>query len=132
MIHDMSNSYLSVFQKIDQNQTVSASIRYFDLGDIELTDVGPNNQPISLGIFNPREIAIDASYSRKLSEGLSLGVTGRFIHSNLSGNISSSVNNEGRPGVSVAADVGVYWRNDLFQMGEGSEFALAAVISNIG
>ena len=132
LINDMSISYLSGFKKLDQNQSVSASIRYFDLGDIELTDVGPNNQPISLGIFNPREIAIDASYSRKLSEGLSLGVTGRFIHSNLSGNITSSINNEGRPGVSVAADVGVYWRNELYQMGEGSEFALAAVISNIG
>jgi hypothetical protein len=132
LINDMSISYLSGFKKIDNNQAIAASIRYFDLGDIELTDVGPNNQPISLGLFNPREIAIDMSYSRLLSEQLSIGVTGRFIHSNLSGNITSSLNNEGRPGVSVAADVGMYYRNEVFSAAPGSEFALAAVISNVG
>jgi hypothetical protein len=132
LINDMSISYLSGYKKLDNNQAIAGSLRYFDLGDIELTDVGPNNQPISLGIFNPREISLDATYARKLSERLALGVTGRFIHSNLSGNITSNMNNEGRPGVSVAADVSVFWRNELIQMGEGSEFALAAVISNVG
>lgn len=132
LINDMSISYLSGYKKLNSNEAVAVSLRYFDLGDIELTDVGPGNQPISLGLFNPREIAIDGTYARKLSEQLSLGVTGRFIHSNLSGNITSSLNNEGRPGVSVAADVSVFWQNDLVQMGPGSSFALAAVISNIG
>ncbi len=131
IINDMSISYLSGYKKIGNDQAVGISLRYFDLGDIQLTDEGPNSTVINLGTFSPREFAIDATYSRILSEQLSLGLSGRFIHSNLSGNIGSQ-NNDGKAGISVAADVGVYYHSDLTVGGMKSDIAFGAAITNIG
>ncbi|MCO6357895.1 type IX secretion system outer membrane channel protein PorV [Roseivirga pacifica] len=128
-VDDMSLSYLSGFYQLDNEQTFGLSMTYFDLGDIELTDGSGG----SLGSFNPREFAIAASYSRKLSNNLSLGVTGKFIHSNLSGNISTSPVTDPKPGTSIAADIGVYHKSQEFTfLQKPSQFSYAAVISNIG
>ena len=131
IIDDMSISYLSGFKKIDDIQAIGIALTYFDLGDILLND-GPN--PINqLGSFNPREFAIATTYSRKLSDALSIGVTGKFIHSNLTGNITSNPNVDSKPGTSIAADLGVYYYNsNLTLTGKNAELAFGAIISNIG
>ncbi|MEC7877760.1 MAG: PorV/PorQ family protein, partial [Bacteroidota bacterium] len=85
IVDDMSISYLSGFYKIDKVQTVGLSVKYFDLGEIQLTD----NQGLSLGIENPKELSTAFTYSRKLTNNLSLGGTARYIWSNLTGSISN-------------------------------------------
>ena len=104
IINDMSLSYLSGYYKISQEQAVAVSMRYFDLGEIFFTD--NNNQ--DQGRFNPKEFAIDASYARKLTKEVSIGVTARYIHSNLTGNFSSSTV-EAKPGNSAAVDISVFY-----------------------
>ena len=127
IINDMSLSYLSGYYKITREQTVAMSLRYFDLGDIFFTDeFGVDN-----GQFSPRELAVDATYSRLLAENFSLGVAIRYIHSNLTGNFSSSTI-EARPGNSVAVDFSAYWEKDLLLSGANSKFALGGSITNIG
>jgi hypothetical protein len=125
IINDMSISYLSGFYKISQEQAVSASLKYFDLGDIFFTEdgvIGTN--------FNPREFALDFTYSRKLTEVLSLGLTGRYIHSNLTGAFSSG-GVDARPGKSVAADIGIFYTKEL-ESAKSSNLSFGAQISNIG
>lgn len=126
IVDDMSLNYLTFYKKINRDQTFGASLRYFDLGEIQLTD--PNGD--ALGIENPREAAIDATYSRKLSQNLSLGGTVRFIWSNLSGNITGAP--DVRPGTSLAVDVGLYYTQPLALPGIESDLALGAHISNVG
>lgn len=126
IVDDMSVSYLSGFKKIDRVQTVGVSLRYFDLGEIQLT----NDQGFAIGLENPRELAVDGTYSRKLTENMGIGVTGRYIWSNLSGSISN--NSDGKPGSSVAVDLGWYYRKDLLLSGRNSNLALGASITNIG
>jgi len=123
IINDMSLSYLSGYYKISQEQAIAVSMRYFDLGEIFFTD--SNN--IQQGRFNPREMAIDATYSRKLTEFLSLGVTARYVHSNLTGNFTSSTI-EAKPGNTASVDVAVYYTKDF----KNSNLSLGANISNIG
>ena len=61
------------------NQALSASFRYFSLGEVSLgTDTGMDMQTI-----NPYELAFDVGYSRKLSEKFSMGVVLRYILSDL-------------------------------------------------
>lgn len=127
-VDDMSISYLSGYKKIDDAQAFGLAMTYFDLGDIELT----NGAGGSLGVVNPREFAIAATYSRKLGNDLSIGVTGKFIHSNLSGGITVSPVTDPKPGTSIAADVGVYYRSNLTIFSKNAELALGGVISNIG
>jgi hypothetical protein len=124
IVNDMSISYLSGFFKIDQEQAVNAAIRYFDLGDISFRDA--NNNP--LGDFNPREFAFDATYSRKLSETFGMGLTARYIYSNLTGAFSGI---DAKPGHSVAVDIGAYYTKEL-RTGRPSVLSLGGVISNIG
>lgn len=127
IVNDMSINYLSFYKKLDGEQTIGASLRYFNLGDIQLADFAGN----SMGDFNPREFAIDGTYSRKLTENLSIGSSARFILSNLAGSISNT-NNDARAGTSVAADVGIFYTKDLVAGGNTSNLALGANISNIG
>ena len=127
-VDDMSISYLSAFKKIDDTQAFGVAFTYFDLGDIQLTD-GAGNE---LNTINPREFAIAGTYSRKLGNDLSIGVTGRFIHSNLSGGITVSPVTDPRPGTSIAADVGIYYRSRITLFKKDAQLAFGGVITNLG
>jgi hypothetical protein len=125
--NDMWISYLSGFYKITREQAVALSFKYFDLGDFYARDANNNDQ----GTFHPREFSIDVTYSRLLTENLSLGITGRYIHSNLLGSYSGNSITDTKPGNSVAADIGVYYTKQL-KGAKTNTLSLAAAISNIG
>ncbi|HEX7017134.1 MAG TPA: type IX secretion system outer membrane channel protein PorV [Cyclobacteriaceae bacterium] len=125
IINDMSISFLTGYYKITQEQAISVGLKYFDLGDIFFTENGIDGTN-----FNPREFSFDLTYSRKLTEELSLGLTGRYIHSNLTGAFSSG-GVDARPGKSVAADIGIYYTSEI-QNSRGSILSLGASITNIG
>lgn len=129
IVSDMSISYLSGYKKINQEQALALSMRYFDLGDIQLTD----NQGNPLNLVSPREFSLAATFAMKLSENLSAGLTGRFIHSNLMGGVSSgSSAGIAKPGVSGAADIAVYYTKDAVVNGKDANISFGANISNIG
>lgn len=128
IINDMWISYLTGYYKITREQAVALSMKYFDLGDISFRGTG--NEP--LGDFRPREFSLDLTYSRMLTENLSVGLTGRYIHSNLTGAFTAQGGAvDARPGRSAAADIGVYY-NKPMKGTKNNTLALAAVISNIG
>ncbi len=126
IVDDMSVSYLSGFYKIDRIQTAAFTFRYFDLGEIQLTDI----QGLPLGNESPSELAFDGTYSRKLSENFGIGLTGRFIFSNLPSNLQGAP--DARAGTSVSVDLGVYYTRDLVFSGKNSNISAGAHISNIG
>ena len=128
VINDMWIGYLSGYYKITREQAVAVSMRYFDLGEIFFTGEDQGN-PVDLGQFNPREMALDMTYSRMLSEKLSLGVSARYIYSNLTGSFTTG-GEDSRSVHSVAADVAVYYSSDL--RGTNSNLSLGAAITNIG
>src|SRR5690606_31519751 len=121
----MSISYLTGFYKISREQAVSVGLKYFDLGDIFFTENGIDDTN-----FNPREFSLDLTYYRILTEELSVALTGRYIHSNLTGAFSSG-GVDARPGKSVAADIGIFYSKEL-QGTRGSSLSLGATITNIG
>lgn len=129
VVSDMSISYLSGYKKLNNDQALAVSMRYFDLGDIQLT----NEQGDLLQLVSPREFAISGTYSMKLGENISAGLTGRFVHSNLfAGTTSGSGAGDGKPGISAAADIGVYYTKDAVISGKQSNISFGGVISNLG
>jgi Type IX secretion system protein PorV len=112
------------YHKIDENQAISASLRYFSLGNIQFTDYSGN----TLGTGRPRELGADIGYSRKLSKEFSLGLALRYIHSDLAAGYASNGNTY-KPGNAVAADLSFFYKgtNDA---GEGWNFG--AALSNLG
>ncbi|MFN5555138.1 MAG: type IX secretion system outer membrane channel protein PorV [Chryseotalea sp.] len=129
IVNDMDIFYLSGFYKIDREQVVSASFKYFDMGKIFFTD----NNGGSLGNFNPRDLALDVTYSRMLSTQLSLGLTGRYIYSNLTGQFNSnpSGSGESKPGQTVAVDIGILYKVPL-KSATLSDLSFGASITNLG
>src|SRR5690606_10831257 len=128
LVNDMSLSYLTGFFKIDEVSAFGFDLRYFNMGDIQLTD-GTGN---SLGDFNPRDIAIGGTYSRKLSQYLGLGISARFIYSNLSGTIASVGGSDAKAGISVGTDVGFYYSKPIYAGAKDANFSWGVSISNIG
>lgn len=127
LVPDVSLAYLAYSHKLDDRNTFGASLRYFNLGSIQLIDDNQNDQ----GTYKPSELAIDASFARKFGENLSLGLTMRYIYSNFSNGafVSGGSTAQNKAGNAIAAGVSLYYNKAY---GDSSVFAFGAHISNIG
>ncbi|MCK5765569.1 MAG: type IX secretion system outer membrane channel protein PorV [Bacteroidales bacterium] len=127
LVNDIYLGYLTGYYKIDDRQTVAMSLRYFSLGEILFTDEIGN----PLNYYSPYEFALDGTYARKFSDKWSGGVAARFIYSNLTqGQFVGG--SESSAGISVAADVSIYYQNDIEMGAIDGVFAWGLNISNIG
>ncbi len=127
LVNDMFIAYVTGYSKFKKDQALAGSLRYFSLGNITFTDA--NGQTIR--DFKPNEFSLDASYSRKLSENFSGGISLRFIHSNLTGGTTVE-GADSKAGNTVAADVSVYYRKDIELGAKDAVFSFGTNISNIG
>jgi hypothetical protein len=122
-LNDVYLASLGGFYKLDDQQAISGTLRYFSLGNIQFTD----NLGNDLSSFRPREFAFDLGYSRKLSEKLGLGIALRYINSNLA---NGSINGVAyKAGNAVAGDISLY-HNGLKADGSGLNWGV--VLSNLG
>ncbi len=122
LVDDINLGYLSAYKKLDDTQALSASLRYFALGNIVFT----NEAAETIGEQSPNEFAIDIAYSRLLSETLSGAVAIRYIRSDITGGKTIEGWN---PGNTYAADIAFYYNNDF---GTGNTLAAGINIQNIG
>jgi hypothetical protein len=100
------NMYLATltgYHQLDDMQTVSASLRYFNAGDVTMVDYGGNK----LQTVRPREMAFDLGYSRKLSDKIGLGAAVRYISSKLATGSINGINY--KAGHAVAADLSLFY-----------------------
>jgi hypothetical protein len=127
IVPDINLAYLSFAAKVDERSSIGASLRYFNLGTIELFDDHQNAQ----GTYKPNEFSLDVSYARKFGDNFSLGLTGRYIHSDLTnGSVVNGQQTKAANG--VAADVSLYIKNPSQQFGKDALFAFGVDVSNIG
>lgn len=125
LVSGINLAYVSGYWKFgyDDQQAVSASMRYFSLGEVEVWNSAGNlTQAI-----NPFEMAVDIGYSRKLSESLSMGVVMRYIHSDMTYD-----DGDNEPANAWAADVAAYY-TAYPQIGYNEcQWAWGLNLSNIG
>ncbi len=128
LVSDISMPSIMGYYKLDKANVISGSLRYFTLGNITFTD----DQGNSNGDYKPHEFTFDASWSRLLTKRLSMGVTARYIYSNLT--LGQSVGGQDtRAGQSIAADLSLYYQKPINIAGiEKSTFSFGTNISNIG
>lgn len=128
LVNDVFLAYLSGYKQLDDKQVVAASLRYFDLGNIQFRDMLGEDQ----GMFHPREFSFDAGYARKLSEEWSMGVALRYIYSNLaSGTSRGSVTF--KPGHAVAGDISAFYTHRTDYQGyKSGTWNFGVAITNIG
>ena len=107
--NDISLGQITYFNRFNDRMAFSGSLRYFGFGDIELRETGdPNEVPV---ITSPNEFALDGSYSLKLSPEFAMGVSGRYIRSNLK---IANATTDARPATTFAVDVsGIYQSEEV-------------------
>jgi len=76
---DIFAGNLSLVNRFSQKSAWGVDIKYFSLGQIDLTDEQGN----LTGTINPNEFSISGYYSMKLSEAFSMGVGLKFLNSDL-------------------------------------------------
>jgi long-subunit fatty acid transport protein len=128
LVDDMNLAYLSSVRRLNQRQAYGLALRYFSLGNITFTDeVGT-----TIRDFQPAELSLDGGFSQKFTDKFSGGFSARFIHSNLTGGTAVQ-GAESRPGISVAADVSMYYVNKNADWGKkDGVFSLGMNMSNLG
>ena len=125
LVNDINLAYMSGFYRIGDYQALSASLRYFSLGEVSTSSSPDGTSDMTI---NPYEMSVDVAYSRMLSENFSAAVGMRFIYSDITYNYSE----ETSPGKAFAADIALYY-NKYFLMGNREcNFGWGLNISNIG
>ncbi|MBT8298136.1 MAG: type IX secretion system outer membrane channel protein PorV [Maribacter sp.] len=105
IITDISLLNASFYNKINDQSAFAFGLRYFTLGEIELRQFA--NDPGT--IAKPNELALDGSYSLKLSPTFSMAVGGRYIRSNLK--LQQNGTEDSQAASSFAVDVAGYYRS---------------------
>lgn len=127
LVPDINLYYLTGYSKISKTQTVGASLRYFSLGNIELTDISGNKT----GDFRPNEFAFDLAFSQQLSKTFALGIATRYINSSISRVAFNGT--AGNAASSVAVDLSMYYRSPKLKLGDKKGIATAGLaLTNIG
>lgn len=121
LVSDIDLAYVAGYYRIGDYSAVSASLRYFSLGEVQIS----NDENLTI---NPYEMSFDVAYSLMLSENFSLGAAVRWIYSDLTYDFTSDT----APGSAFAADLSCYYQNYL-NIGEREcQLGLGLNISNIG
>jgi hypothetical protein len=122
---DVYLASVATYYKLDEESAISSSMRFFSLGNIQLTDNSGN----LLNSVKPSEFCIDFGYSRKLSANLSIGGALRYINSRLvTGDVGTGV--VYKAGNSVAADVSLYYHGLKDENSSGLNWGVT--LSNLG
>lgn len=122
LVNDMDLAYLAGYYRIGDYSAVSASLRYFSLGEVSL---GTSDDAMTI---NPYEMSLDVAYSLMLSEKFSIGAAVRWIYSDLTYDYTSDT----APGSAFAADLACYYQNYINLGQRECQLGLGLNISNIG
>ena len=123
---DIFTGSASYINRFSDNAAWGADFKYFSLGQIDLTDDRGN----STGIINPNEFVFTGSYALKLSETFSMGVSLKYLRSNLAFTGTSSTL---QPINSFAVDVSGYYQSEEENYGNfDGRYRLGFNLANIG
>ncbi|MBX3101314.1 MAG: type IX secretion system outer membrane channel protein PorV [Bacteroidetes bacterium] len=135
IIPDINHAYLPAYYNFgEKGGVVGGSLTFFSLGNIQFTD----ENGIETGNYNASEMALSGSYSIRITETFSTGISLRYINSNLAGNTNLGGGISTQPANSFAGDIHGAWQKDFdFQANKSApeipmRFAWGFNVSNIG
>ncbi len=105
LVNDISLGQVNYYNRLSERSAFATSLRYFSLGEIELRQ----NFDDPANVVKPNELALDGSYSLKLSDHFSMAVGGRYIRSNLK---IADINTDAVAGKSFAVDVAGFFQSE--------------------
>lgn len=128
LVNDIFLGNLTFYNRLSERSAWAASIKYFSLGDVEFTEL-VGNDVVSQGIERPNELAIDASYTLRLSDYFSMAVAGRYLRSDL----RLSVDTDASAASSFAVDIAGYFQSEEVAFNDfNGRWRAGFNISNVG
>ena len=127
LVDDINLANVAGFYRIGDYSAISGSLRYFSLGDVSLFSDYMSGATEGMTI-RPYEFALDAAYSRMLSETFSMAVGMRFIYSDLTFDYEA----ESSPAKAFAADIAMYYNNYVMLGNRECGLGFGLNVSNIG
>lgn len=128
LVSDMDIAYLAGYYRIGDYSAVSASLKYFSLGEVYTNYDGTTGDISNAQTINPYEMSFDVAYSLMLSEKFSLAAGVRFLMSDM----QYSSKEERSASNAFAADLACYY-NDYINIGSREcQLGIGLNISNIG
>ena len=130
LVNDMDLAYLSGYYRIGNYSAVSASLRYFSMGEVYMSDQVDDAGNVAPGAatINPYEMSLDVAYSLMLNEHFSIAAGVRWIYSDLTFDFADDTS----PGSAFAADLACYYQNYVLLGERECQLGLGMNISNIG
>jgi hypothetical protein len=126
VVSDVFLGNLTYFKRNSERSVWSFSLKYFSLGEIDILE-NPLDIPI---VESPNEFTFDAGYGLRLSDNLSLGITGRFLLSDVK---LRSFNNETELASSISVDISGFFQSNSFRLGNNDAIYRAGFnLSNLG
>ncbi len=125
LVSDMDLAYLAGYYRIGDYSAVSASLRYFSLGEVFTNSGETDDNSMTI---NPYEMSLDVAYSLMLSEKFSIAAAVRWIYSDLTYDYTQDTS----PGSAFAVDLAAYYQNYLNIGSRECQLGLGLNISNIG
>lgn len=122
LVNDMNLAYLSGYYRIGDYSSVSASLKYFNLGEVYMSD------DANAMTINPYEMSLDVAYSLMLSEKFSLAAAVRWIYSDMRFDYTE----DNSPASAFAADIAAYYQNYINIGQRECQLGIGLNISNIG
>ena len=122
LVNDIDLAQLVGYYRIGDYSAVSASLRYFSLGEVQLSE---SEKALTI---NPYEMSLDVAYSLMLSEKFSLAAAVRWIYSDLTYDYTDQTS----PASAFAADIACYYQNYINIGARECQLGLGMNISNIG
>ena len=122
LVNDIDLAQLVGYYRIGDYSAVSASLRYFSLGEVHLSE---SENALTI---NPYEMSLDVAYSLMLSEKFSLAAAVRWIYSDLTYDYTDQTS----PASAFAADIACYYQNYINIGARECQLGLGMNISNIG
>ena len=125
LVNDMNLAYLAGYYRIGDYSAVSASLRYFNMGEVFTSDPDVNSNAMTI---NPYEMSVDVAYSLMLSEKFSLAAAIRWIYSDMRFDYTE----DNSPVSAFAADIAAYYQNYINIGQRECQLGVGLNISNIG
>ena len=122
LVNDIDLAQLVGYYRSGDYSAVSASLRYFSLGEVQLSE---SENALTI---NPYEMSLDVAYSLMLSEKFSLAAAVRWIYSDLTYDYTDQTS----PASAFAADIACYYQNYINIGARECQLGLGLNISNIG
>ena len=123
LVSDIDLAYLVGYYRIGDYSAVSASMRYFSLGEVFYGDTDDTQMTL-----NPYEMSLDVAYSIMLSEKFAIAAGVRCIYSDLTYNYDDTSS----PGSAFAVDLAAYYQNYINIGQRECQLGLGLDISNVG